>query len=103
MPPGRSEQREQALALDQSRHVRGKRWPLRPWTAGELALLGTMTDGEVAARVGRSRQMVRRERVARGIPEYGSNGWVSRGGSGLLVHDELLRALRTESATAVEK
>jgi hypothetical protein len=38
------------------------------WTAEELALLGTIPDGEVAAQVGRPANAVRLQRCKRGIP-----------------------------------
>jgi len=38
------------------------------WTEEELALLGTLPDDEVAARVGRTANAVRIKRTLRGIP-----------------------------------
>jgi hypothetical protein len=67
----RAAKRDQARALRLVRHTLGKRWPDRPWTPGEVKLLGTMPDAAVAVRVGRSRSTVRRERVRRRIPAHG--------------------------------
>jgi hypothetical protein len=50
----------------------GAPWPWR--TAGQLALLGTMPDHEVAARIGRSPSAVRNRRVALGIPTFRGGG-----------------------------
>jgi hypothetical protein len=38
------------------------------WTAGELALLGTMPDAVVAKRIGKTRDAVRAQRVRRKVP-----------------------------------
>jgi hypothetical protein len=48
---------------------RGTRPPKagRPWTAEEIALLGTMPDEEVTARTGRTLQAVRSHRQLLGI------------------------------------
>jgi len=40
----------------------------RPWTAEELALLGTLPDGVVAKRIGTTVEAVRHQRAWRGIP-----------------------------------
>jgi hypothetical protein len=49
--------------------VAGKRRPGgRPWTAKELQLLGTVTDGELAARTDRTAGAVRVMRTRLGIP-----------------------------------
>jgi hypothetical protein len=39
-----------------------------PWTQGQLALLGTDADELIAARIGKSRDAVRAQRVRRKIP-----------------------------------
>ncbi|MFO0798988.1 MAG: hypothetical protein U0804_16085 [Gemmataceae bacterium] len=44
------------------------RWKGRGWTAEQEALLGTMPDAEVAARIGRTVEAVRCRRTAAGIP-----------------------------------
>jgi hypothetical protein len=61
-----------------ARRVRSKRLQLRPpprwdddtWTPEWIALLGTMDDEDVAARVGRSPATVRWQRRQRGIPAF---------------------------------
>lgn len=40
----------------------------KSWTAAELALLGTDTDAAIAERIGRTRLIVQKRRVAAGIP-----------------------------------
>jgi hypothetical protein len=40
----------------------------RPWTAEEIALLGTAADAEIAERIGRSRSAVSAQRWQLGIP-----------------------------------
>jgi hypothetical protein len=44
------------------------------WTAAELALLGTASDEEVAARTGRTRESVRLMRTRRGVARHGRRG-----------------------------
>lgn len=44
--------------------------PGRPWTAEEIALLGTIPDGEVAGIVGRSKNAVAQQRAKRKIPVF---------------------------------
>jgi hypothetical protein len=70
-PAERAAKRALSRALGLVRFMRTKRWPERPWMPSEVKLLGTMPDAAVAARVGRSRATVRRERVELGIPAYG--------------------------------
>src|SRR5262249_12918398 len=41
---------------------------MQVWTAKELALLGTVPDGELAARIGRTEKAVTVKRLKRGIP-----------------------------------
>jgi hypothetical protein len=48
---------------------------LRPWTKEELALLGTMPDRDLAARLERSYQSVRRKRKALGIAPPEKRPW----------------------------
>ncbi len=52
--------------LNLIRHAQAKRWP-DGWTAEMDALLGTMSDGEVARRVGKSRAAVQARRVKLGV------------------------------------
>jgi hypothetical protein len=42
----------------------------RHWTAAEGALLGTMTDGAVGAKIGRTARAVRKRREALGVPPH---------------------------------
>jgi hypothetical protein len=59
--------RQMALALNLGRNLpAGYHGPW--WTAKELALLGTMPDGELAARIGRTLGAVRVMRTRLGIP-----------------------------------
>jgi hypothetical protein len=51
------------LGLRPAQHPGG-----RPWTAEELALLGTVPDGDLAAQIGRTVLAVRVMRTCRGIP-----------------------------------
>jgi hypothetical protein len=46
---------------------RGKPSSARPWTFGELALLGVLSDEALAARTGRSAAAVRAMRTRKGI------------------------------------
>ena len=43
---------------------------MRHWTDAERALLGTMTDADLAATIGRTERAVRHERTHRGIPPH---------------------------------
>jgi hypothetical protein len=47
------------------------------WPAEHLALLGTLTDAEVAARTGRSANGVRVKRCKLGIPNPSGPGWTA--------------------------
>jgi hypothetical protein len=59
--------RRTALELNLARHLRpGYHGPW--WTPEQLALLGTLPDTEVAARIGRTPGAVRSQRTLRGIP-----------------------------------
>jgi hypothetical protein len=67
LPPEQVERRRAAWKLG------GRPVPLRPgghrpWTAEELALLGSAPDGEVATRIGRTRNAVRVMRTRLGRP-----------------------------------
>jgi hypothetical protein len=46
-----------------------------PWTPETLALLGTMSDGELAKRIGRTKEAVFEYRRRRGIKAYRANPW----------------------------
>ncbi len=64
------QQRRTALELNLGQHVRAglaARTVRSLWTAEELALLGTMPDEQVAARVGRGAEGVRQMRTKVGI------------------------------------
>jgi hypothetical protein len=67
------DRRRRARELDLAQHLRAyqtRKRAERPWTDELVALLGTMPDTKLAARLGRTRDEVRRERVRRGIPRY---------------------------------
>ncbi|MBI4662730.1 MAG: hypothetical protein HY735_28280 [Verrucomicrobia bacterium] len=64
-------------AFDQRRSANARKsHPLNPWTPREKALLGTMWDRKLAARIGRSEISVRMQRLKMGIPAFGQ--WHSR-------------------------
>lgn len=56
-----------ARRLGLIRHAQARRWP-DGWTAEADAMLGTMSDGHVAKRVGKSRSAVQARRVKLGVP-----------------------------------
>jgi hypothetical protein len=59
-------------AFDQRYSANGRKsYPLRPWTPREQALLETIWDRKVAARIGRSEVSVRMQRRKLGIPAFG--------------------------------
>ena len=59
-------------AFDQRRSANARKsYPLNPWTPREKALLGTMWDRKLAARIGRSEISVRMQRLKLGIPAFG--------------------------------
>jgi Spy/CpxP family protein refolding chaperone len=67
------DRRKRAKALDLGRHLRAyqeKRRAERPWSAADVARLGTMPDTRLAATLGRTRVEVRNERVRRAVPRY---------------------------------
>jgi len=69
--PERRRKRRIAPKLDLAKSLRAyrdKQRAERTWTADEVALLGTMKDTQLATKLHRSRDEVRRERVRRGIP-----------------------------------
>jgi hypothetical protein len=65
--------RENALAQNLSRHIQPCPKPngSRLWTSEELALLGKMSDDELAARIGRSETGVRVRRTKLEIATFG--------------------------------
>jgi hypothetical protein len=77
--------------LDRVRHLQAANRE-RAWPAGHLALLGKLTDAEVAARTGRDKNGVRVKRSKLGIPNPSGPGWkaeelvrLSRGRIGILL------------------
>jgi hypothetical protein len=52
------------------KRARVKRWEGREWTREQIALLGTMPDDELGARIGRPGNAVRIKRGKLGIPAY---------------------------------
>jgi hypothetical protein len=67
------DRRRRAKAMDLARHLRAYREQQRaerPWADDDVALLGTMPDARLAARLGRTRDEVRNERVRRSVPRY---------------------------------
>jgi hypothetical protein len=63
----RLERRERAVAGDYGARLQPGYHGAR-WTQGQLALLGTDADELIAARIGKSRDAVRAQRVRRKIP-----------------------------------
>jgi hypothetical protein len=63
------------------------------WTAKQRALLGKLPDEEVAAKVGRTVDAVRRQRYLLSIPNPQTNRWSGE-------EDELVRTLRPKEAAA---
>jgi hypothetical protein len=75
LPPGQVErQRQTARKLDRRRHLAAANQE-RAWPAEHLALLGTLTDAEVAARTGRGENAMRVKRCKLGIPNPSGPGW----------------------------
>jgi hypothetical protein len=66
-PRERAQRRRTALDLDLGRYARAAALA-RAWPAGQLRLLGTAPDDEVAARIGRTPNAVRVMRTRLGIP-----------------------------------
>jgi hypothetical protein len=63
----RQQRRQRALELNLARHLEtGYHGPW--WTAEDIALLGRLTDHEVAKRVERTRDAVRQKREELGLP-----------------------------------
>lgn len=67
---GRQHRYDSAQAAESGRKS-GRARGSRPWTAAEDALLGTATDAEVAATIGRKRYTVQERRAKLGIPAFG--------------------------------
>jgi hypothetical protein len=59
-------ERQTALALNLARYMHRAERPDR-WTPEGVALLGTLPDAEIAARIGRTESAVRRQRSRRGL------------------------------------
>jgi hypothetical protein len=74
----REARRQTALRLNLGQFV-GKGNPLTLWTCKELALLGTMSDDEVAQRTGRSVNAVRQKRQEMGKPNRFDRRYQRRG------------------------
>jgi hypothetical protein len=66
LPADQVERRETALALNLAQYMHQVERPDR-WTPEELALLGTLPDAEIAARIGRTETAVRTKRSRRGF------------------------------------
>ena len=59
-------------AFDRRRRANARKsYPLKPWTPGEKALLGTMWDRKLGPRIGRSEVSVRMQRLKLGVPAFG--------------------------------
>ena len=73
LPPDQVERRRRtAIELNLGRIIQPCPCPngSRPWTADELALLGTMTDHALASRLSRTVNAVRISRLRRGIAPH---------------------------------
>jgi hypothetical protein len=77
LPPEQVERRGQtAIELNLGQHlVAGYHGPL--WAPEDVALLGTLADAEVAAKVGRTPEAVRQKREELGIPNPAGNRWAA--------------------------
>jgi hypothetical protein len=72
------------------------------WTPQELALLGTLPDEEVAARIGKTPGAVRQKREELGIPNPAANSWTAEDIALLgTLSDEEVAARLGRSRTAV--
>jgi hypothetical protein len=95
LPPDAVERRRRtALALDLGRYLhKGYHGPR--WSDADLALLGTLTDDEVARRTGRSWNAVRQKRQERGIPNPAAGRWAAEEVAllGTRADDEVARGL----------
>jgi hypothetical protein len=77
LPPEQVERRRRtAVELDFGRDLR-RMARARAWPAWQVQLLGTALDEEVAARIGRSPDAVRRMRAKQGIPNPSGHGWTA--------------------------
>jgi hypothetical protein len=95
------EARRNALELNLGRHLhQGSHGPR--WTPGEVALLGTMPDEEVAAQIGKTPSAVRQKREGLGIANPAANRWTAENLAllGTLPDGEVAR-LAGRSRTAV--
>jgi hypothetical protein len=75
-PPRHAERRQPARLLGRIRGLQAANRE-RAWPAEHLALLGTLTDAEVAARTGRGANAVRVKRTKLGIPNLSGPGWTA--------------------------
>jgi hypothetical protein len=75
-PPQLVERRQPTRVLDRIRGLQAANWE-RAWPAEHLALLGKLTDAEVAARTGRGENGVRVKRSKLGIPNPSGPGWMA--------------------------
>jgi hypothetical protein len=86
LPPDQVERRRRsAIELNLGRNIQPCPCPngSRPWTDGELALLGTMTDHALALQLSRSVNAVRIMRLRRGVsPHPDQRTWRDAPGAG---------------------
>jgi hypothetical protein len=77
LPPEQVERRRRtARELNLGENLR-RAARARAWPAGQLRLLGTAPDAELARRIGRSANAVRVMRTRLGIPDPGGHGWTA--------------------------
>src|SRR5690349_235011 len=67
-PADQTAYRERSIAINLVQFAQKAGNRHRGWTKQELALLGTASDAEVAAKIGRSETAVRAKRTKLGIP-----------------------------------
>ena len=108
LPPDQVERRRRmAIELGLVRNIQPCPCPngSRPWTDDELALLGTMPDHPLAARLSRSVNAVRIMRLKRGVaPHSDQRTWREAPGAGrpwTKADDAIVR--RLDPAAAVER
>jgi hypothetical protein len=95
LPPEAVERRRQtARALNLGRYLH-KGYHGRRWTAKDLALLGKLTDDEIARRTGRSWNAVRQKREELGLPNPAAGRWAAEEVAllGTLADEEVARGL----------
>jgi hypothetical protein len=95
LPPEAVERRRQtSRALNLGRYLhKGYHGPR--WSDADLALLGTLTDDEVARRTGRSWNAVRQKREELGLPNPAAGRWAAEEVAllGTLADEEVARGL----------